>query len=666
MQKAATLTRIAWSNVVSLPVRSAIAVLLFAFLAVVASLGSSIVDAMDRSISDTVVHSAAGHLQVYDANAREPLALFGDVVMGAEDIGSIHDFPAVRRAALAVSGVEAIIPMASDVAGLLAEPELESAARTLATRRTGDAAIAEDVARVRRGGALVVQDLESRLGLSADTAAIEAALADARSVSDAAFEASARRNPAQAAAFVQQRVAPLAPEEEARHFRYIATDLDLFAQHFRHLEIIEGTAVPPGARGILLNGAYRDLTLKNRAARILDELARQASRGNRIAGDPRVKGLASLLPAEAPRLREALAPADAAAVEQELVARLQTSGLEAGLRALLTVDDRTLAERKEIFYAVVAPRIRLYAVQPGDEIVLRSTRSNRAIRVTVHGAFRFRGINEEGLGGLYPQNSLADLETFRELNGIPTAAELAEQRAMRPASAATALATEWDDATVFGEESPSAATAVATAVAPAPASAPEVLNAAVLVRDPARLNSVKAALERELAARSLPVQVVDWRGASGMIGQFFSIVRFALYATLAAAFFLAVVIVDSALMLGMLSRVQDLGSLRAMGASRAFISALIVAESAVLATLGFAIGGGAAMLIGRVLEVRGIPPFTPELTFLFAGGRLHPAVGGGNLAAAAIVIVVTMLIAAIHPARRAAGVPPALALQDST
>ena len=48
-------------------------------------------------MSASIISSVAGHLQVYDAEAKDPLALFGSGFMGVDDVGEMSDFAAVKR-----------------------------------------------------------------------------------------------------------------------------------------------------------------------------------------------------------------------------------------------------------------------------------------------------------------------------------------------------------------------------------------------------------------------------------------------------------------------------------------------------------------------------------------------------------------------------------------
>ena len=84
------------------------------FLVVV---GTSLLDSIEHSMSRSITESVSGHLQVYDENARDKLALFGDGFMGAEDLGLITDFARIKQELMGLENIKAVVPMAGGARG---------------------------------------------------------------------------------------------------------------------------------------------------------------------------------------------------------------------------------------------------------------------------------------------------------------------------------------------------------------------------------------------------------------------------------------------------------------------------------------------------------------------------------------------------------------------
>jgi putative ABC transport system permease protein len=96
-------------------------------------------------------------------------------------------------------------------------------------------------------------------------------------------------------------------------------------------------------------------------------------------------------------------------------------------------------------------------------------------------------------------------------------------------------------------------------------------------------------------------------------------------------------------------RTREIGIRMALGSSPLGIFDLVIREGLLLVGIGFALGGVGTALLRRSLESQ-----------LFDVRATDPAV----LAAAAAVLGVVALIACVLPARRAAGIDPAVALSE--
>jgi hypothetical protein len=137
-------------------------------------------DTIEASLTKSITSSLAGQLQVYSKKARDPLALFGGMFMGSEDIGRMNDFDAVRKVAEAVPNVEAVVPMGLDLASVTGGNEIDRLADRLREAwKAGDRAQVE----VLHQQLLTIAqqfrvELETSLPISSNKAEIAAQLAD--------------------------------------------------------------------------------------------------------------------------------------------------------------------------------------------------------------------------------------------------------------------------------------------------------------------------------------------------------------------------------------------------------------------------------------------------------------------------------------------------------
>jgi putative ABC transport system permease protein len=133
--------------------------------------------------------------------------------------------------------------------------------------------------------------------------------------------------------------------------------------------------------------------------------------------------------------------------------------------------------------------------------------------------------------------------------------------------------------------------------------------------------------------------------------------RLLLVSVAAVALLAAAAGVSNALVTAVAERTREIGVLRALGANRSGIFALIWGETAVLCLLGGATGIGASVLFARALEawLRTRLPFTPS------GPLLQPEALVVALCLAGSVALGTL--AGLLPAWRAARLPPAEAIR---
>src|SRR6266852_3622976 len=109
-------------------------------------------------------------------------------------------------------------------------------------------------------------------------------------------------------------------------------------------------------------------------------------------------------------------------------------------------------------------------------------------------------------------------------------------------------------------------------------------------------------LFRSAGARDgLPLKAISWQKASGIIGQFIMMARIVLYVAILIIFVIALVIINNALVMATLERVKEIGTLRAIGAQRRFILAMLVIESVVIGTIFGAIGAGLGGVLVTVI-----------------------------------------------------------------
>ena len=191
-----------------------------------------------------------------------------------------------------------------------------------------------------------------------------------------------------------------------------------------------------------------------------------------------------------------------------------------------------------------------------------------------------------------------------------------------------------------------------------------VLNAAVILNDPRKIPQTITAIESAGQRAGLPLKAISWQKASGIIGQFIMLARIVLYVAILIIFVIALVIINNAMVMATLERVQEIGTLRAIGAQRRFILAMLVIEALVVGLIFGAIGAGVGAVMVSIVGKIGIPARSDVWFFFFSGPRLHPFLGTTNLVAAFLAVMLVSVFSSFYPAWLAMRVTPRQAMQS--
>lgn len=158
--------------------------------------------------------------------------------------------------------------------------------------------------------------------------------------------------------------------------------------------------------------------------------------------------------------------------------------------------------------------------------------------------------------------------------------------------------------------------------------------------------------------------VVSWNSAAGFLGKIIGFFRLALVAVVGAFAFFALIVVTIGMTIATLQRTPTIGTMRAIGAQRTFVVAMVMVETIMLALVFGAIGAALGSLYVQYLHSSGIPAFRDELYFFFSGPVLRPELTPGGVLLAIITTLVVSVLAIIFPLVLATRVSPITAMQS--
>lgn len=716
-QKLATFRLLAVSaarSVVSHRMKSLIVGFILMFGTALLVIGTSLLDSVQQSMQKTVTESLAGHLQVYSADAESDLALFGDVVFGGNEIAEVEDFARIRAPIEALDNVRAVVPMGITEARFVIGNRIDEVIGQLreAVDQQDAQAIRQLKAQLQEMAANLRDENQARAQIAADPKIYEAHVAAMDHVLSEEFWATElAQNPQEALLFLDTDMAPLASDGQLIFMRVLGTDPQKFAQYFDRFRIVEGQMIPRGEHGILISHQAWEKWLKNRIAHELDALKKELHKEKRrIADDELLQTDVNRMVDQYRRVVFGLPPAKIARVKEKVRAFLGSDSDDERelLREFLRVNDANFDARYDFFYAELAPIIRLHEFEPGEYVTLQAFNQRgfpQSTNIKVWGTFGFKGLEDTDIAGSV---NMVDLPTFRTLYGVMSAEGRAELEAIRESVGVQDLRRDEAEDALFGDDSDvffaedaptddaqasdaptddagddAAGDALAAAAAPTNVdlSGPThiaqgqtydptqlerglVRNAAVILKDPMKLEETRAALKDVIKAENLHLNVLDWQEAAGIVGQFVIVIRLVLYVAITIIFLVALVIINNSMVMATVERTAEIGTMRAIGAQRWYVMVLFLLETVILGLMAGLVGCALGATTIALMHHWGLPATTNFLQFLFAGERLHPTLSLGNMLWGLGAIVGISVISTLYPARLATRIQPIVAMRQ--
>jgi ABC-type lipoprotein release transport system permease subunit len=688
------LFRIALRNILATRVRTLIIGFLIVFGTMLVILGGSLMTTLDQSMSKSIIGSVAGHLQVYSAEAKDTLEFFSPPT-GTPNLGVITDFPEVKKTIMGVAGVESVVPMGTDFAmvfgGNIMDVKLLELREAVEAGRMTEARVV--AAHLRRIVSLLGDHMENLKGFARQEALDEdensTALEDLEKANSDEFWDSFDADPEGLIVFLENKVAKLAMDEDMLFLRYLGTDSEAFRKNFELFEVEKGQMIPPGQRGFLFSDFMYERQVKNKVARRLDRIKLWMDEGKTIAED---KGVSSRIKMNVRQYKDIVFQLDGPTTE-ELAGKLRTLlGTEEQdfvelVKQFLDMSDGNFYERYDFFYEQIAPEIILFSVRIGDTLTIRAyTRSgySTAVNVKVYGTYKFRGMEKSGLSGAY---NLLDIMSFRDLYGHLSEEVKGEINELKIEAGIIEVERENVEDSLFGDEDGEIVEVesadgfdefadidmadgglrftedlLGRVYTQEEIEGGVVMHAAIRLQEGVGIGAAKESIQAALDAADMNMTVIDWREASGLVGQFIGVVWIVLVTAIFIIFLVALVIINNSMVMATLDRTREIGTMRAIGAQRRYILKMFMIESSVLAfgfgLLGMAIGAAIVLVLGYF----GIPAVSDELYFIFAGPRLYPILTVGQMTAAFVVVFLVSVASTVYPARLATRIEPVIAM----
>lgn len=176
--------------------------------------------------------------------------------------------------------------------------------------------------------------------------------------------------------------------------------------------------------------------------------------------------------------------------------------------------------------------------------------------------------------------------------------------------------------------------------------------------------ATRRSIQNALRKNRAEARVMDWMTAAGSGALMLFAVRGAFNVGIGVLILGAVLVITNALVISVLERTNEIGSMRAIGASRGFIRSLFIMETMTLTFVSALAGIIVGVVVCAFLWRKGIPLTNPLLATLFGGSVVRPVVGLGAIVSHLLGALIIGAFAWVYPVALALRIQPVSAMNE--
>jgi putative ABC transport system permease protein len=267
--------------------------------------------------------------------------------------------------------------------------------------------------------------------------------------------------------------------------------------------------------------------------------------------------------------------------------------------------------------------------------------------------------------------AFADVNTVRLLSSLTVGG--AAEVAIPESTKALAASTNEDD--IFSQDevvSGGATTQDVSAAVAAAETAPKPKAVAdtgawqyILLKldNPASTGSTITSLNAYFIKNGIAAVAGDWKGAASPFSQFITQIRSVLGIVILVLAVVAIIIIMNTLVVSVIERTGEIGTMRALGAQKPFVWKMFLIET-LCVTLVFGLAGIllSALAMG-ILDLAAIKASNSLLKILFGGEYLHLTLSAGAVVSTLLMVAAVSFLAHIYPVMVALRIQPVRAMQ---
>jgi putative ABC transport system permease protein len=177
------------------------------------------------------------------------------------------------------------------------------------------------------------------------------------------------------------------------------------------------------------------------------------------------------------------------------------------------------------------------------------------------------------------------------------------------------------------------------------------------------MNDIVLTMNLWLREKGIAAQAGNWEAAAGPFATTADVIRTVFNVAIIIIGVVAIIIMMNTLVISVIERTPEIGTMRALGAKKNFVWRMFLYETlAITLVFGF-IGIILALIIVGILNAIGIPANNTFLQILFAGDELHPKIAPMSVLTSMVVVTVIGFISHLYPVTVALKIQPIRAIQ---
>ena len=187
----------------------------------------------------------------------------------------------------------------------------------------------------------------------------------------------------------------------------------------------------------------------------------------------------------------------------------------------------------------------------------------------------------------------------------------------------------------------------------------------IRLKSPADAKKTISKLNRVFKKNNWPVQATDWRHAAGSTCLYLYWMRSILNIGITIVLFAGFIIVNNTLVINVLDRIQEIGTMRAIGTKKRYISLQCMIETFILTLTSGVIGVLLGVWCWSLITKAHIVLTNSFLIQLFGSEAITVFVTGGNVLKMFGIVILLGIIGWIYPVINAVRVSPVVAMQGA-